>query len=91
MHLDLPVTLQEAVLGASIEVPTVKGKVRLTIPPTSSNGRRLRLAGRGIAGGNQVVELKLVLSTHAEPALSEFLKTWTPAHPLDPRKDMEEP
>ncbi len=89
--LELPVTLQEAVLGASIEVPTVKGKVRLTIPPNSNNGRRLRLAGRGIAGGNQVVELKLVLPTRAEPELAEFLKDWKPAHPIDPRKEMEQP
>ena len=89
--LELPVTLQEAVVGASIEVPTVKGNVRLTIPPNSNNGRRLRLAGRGIAGGNQVVELKLVLPPKHEPALAEFLTTWTPAHPFDPRKDMEQP
>ena len=89
--LELPITLQEAVLGASIEVPTVKGKVRLTIPPNSNNGRRLRLAGRGIAGGNQVVELKLVLSTRHEPNLEKFLKDWQPDHPIDPRKEMEQP
>jgi DnaJ-class molecular chaperone len=89
--LELPVTLQEAVLGASIEVPTVKGKVRLTIPPYSNNGRRLRLAGRGIAGGNQVVELKVMLPTRAEPKLAEFLKDWQPDHPFDPRKEMEQP
>lgn len=89
--LELPITLQEAVLGATVEVPTVKGKVRLTIPPHSGTGKRLRLAGRGIAGGNQVVELKLVLPSRHEPELSEFLKTWTPAHPFDPRKDMEQP
>jgi len=89
--LELPVTLQEAVLGAGIEVPTIKGKVRLTIPPNSGAGRRLRLAGRGINGGNQVVELKLVLPSRTEPALAEFLRGWTPEHPFDPRKDMDAP
>jgi DnaJ-class molecular chaperone len=89
--LELPVTLQEAVLGATIEVPTVKGKVRLAIPPHSGNGRRLRLAGQGIAGGNQVVELKLVLPSRAEPELAEFLKAWKPTHQVDPRKEMEGP
>jgi DnaJ-class molecular chaperone len=89
--LELPVTLKEAVLGATLEVPTVSGKVRMTIPPHSNNGRRLRLAGRGIAGGNQVVELKVVLPTHEEPALAEFLQTWEPAYPVDPRKDIEQP
>jgi DnaJ-class molecular chaperone len=89
--LELPVTLQEAVLGASIEVPTVKGKVRLTIPPNSNSGRRLRLAGRGIAGGNQVIELKVVLPGRAEPKLAEFLKDWQPEHPIDPRREMDQP
>jgi DnaJ-class molecular chaperone len=89
--LELPVTLKEAVLGATLEVPTVNGKVRMTIPPHSGNGRRLRLAGRGIAGGNQVVELKVVLPTREEPALAEFLQAWEPVHPADPRKDLEQP
>jgi DnaJ-class molecular chaperone len=87
--LDLPVTLQEAVLGASVEVPTVKGRVKLTIPPNSANGAKLRLARRGIAGGNQVVELKLVLPAGPEPALAEFLKTWTPDKPVNPRVALE--
>jgi DnaJ-class molecular chaperone len=87
--LELPVTLKEAVLGATLEVPTISGKVRMTIPPHSNNGRRLRLAGRGIAGGNQVVELKVVLPTREEPELANFLQTWEPAHPVDPRKDLE--
>lgn len=89
--LELPVTLQEAILGTTLEVPTIGGKVRMTIPPQSGNGRRLRLAGRGIAGGSQVVELKVVLPTRNEPALAEFLKTWKPGHPFEPRKDLERP
>ena len=88
--LELPVTLKEAVLGATLEVPTISGKVRMTIPARSNNGRRLRLAGRGIAGGNQVVELKVVLPTREEPALADFLKTWEPEHPVNPRKDLEQ-
>ena len=43
-------TLQEAVLGTTLEVPTIKGPVRLTIPPNSGRGTRLRLRGRGIEG-----------------------------------------
>ena len=89
--LELPVTLKEAVLGAKVEVPTIKGPVSLTIPPNSSGGTRLRLKGRGIAGGHQRVELKIVLPPHAEPELAAFLKTWTPRHPYDPRKGMTGP
>jgi DnaJ-class molecular chaperone len=82
----LPVTLQEAFLGATIEVPTIKGMVRLTIPPRSTTGSKLRLRGRGIAGGNQVVELKVMLPPEPEPALAEFLQAWQPERAFDPRR-----
>ena len=87
--MELPVTLKEAVLGAGIDVPTVRGKVRLTIPPNSANGAKLRLARRGIAGGNQFVELKVVLPPGPEPALKAFLESWEPANPLNPRASLE--
>lgn len=88
--IDLPVTLQEAVLGTSVEVPTVKGTVRVTIPPASGHGTKLRLRGRGVNGGSQVVELRLVLPQGEEPALAAFLRDWTPEHPFDPRADLDE-
>lgn len=87
--VELPVTLQEAVLGARIEVPTIGGRVTVTVPPGSANGARLRLRGRGIAGGDQFVELKVVLPTDDEPELAEFLKTWKPRHPVNPRGGMK--
>jgi DnaJ-class molecular chaperone len=86
--LELPVSLTEAVLGARIEVPTIKGNVHLTIPPHSNTGTRLRLKERGIAGGHQYVDLKIVLAAEPEPELAQFLKGWTPNHPFDPRKGM---
>ncbi len=88
--LTLPVTLKEAVLGAALEVPTIKGKVRLSVPPGSGTGTRLRLRGRGIRDGHQFVELAVVLPPGEEPALAEFLKTWTPVHDVDPRAGMED-
>lgn len=88
--LDLPITMKEAVLGASVEVPTAKGRVRLSIPPGSGTGTRLRLKGRGVGEGHQYVVLKPVLPQGAEPALAEFLRGWTPAHELDPRAGLLE-
>ena len=41
LRLDLPISLDEAVLGAKIPVPTLSGKVQVTIPPNSSSGRTL--------------------------------------------------
>jgi DnaJ-class molecular chaperone len=89
--VELPVTVQEAVLGASLEVPTIKGKVRLTIPAGSGTGTRLRLRGRGIRQGHQFVQLHVVLPPNEEPELAAFLKTWKPRHPIDPRAGQEEP
>jgi DnaJ-class molecular chaperone len=86
--LDLPVTLAEAVLGARIEVPTIKGSVHLTVPPRSNTGTRLRLKERGIAGGHQYVDLKIVLGPEPEPELTAFLERWAPEHPFDPRKGL---
>jgi DnaJ-class molecular chaperone len=87
--LELPVTLREAILGASVDVPTVAGKVRLSIPPNSANGAKLRLGGRGIAGGHQIVELRVVLPAAPDPALAAFLADWTPETVENPRAEME--
>ena len=86
--LDLPVTLQEAILGARVAVPTLTGPVTLTIPPRSGPGTSLRLRDRGIAGGHQFVVLNVVLPQNEEPALAAFLRDWQPDHPQDPRADM---
>jgi len=83
--LDLPVTLKEAVLGAKVEVPTIEGSVMLTIPPHARDGQQLRLRGRGVRGGNQVVVLRVVLPAGPEPELEAFLTGWTPRDRSDPR------
>lgn len=88
--LDLPITVREAVLGASLEVPTIRGAVRLSIPPGSGTGTRLRLRGRGIHEGHQYVVLNVVLPPGDEPELAAFLKTWEPRQTADPRAGLEE-
>jgi DnaJ-class molecular chaperone len=46
--MDLPVTVSEVLAGASIEVPTPDGPVRVKVPPRSQSGRQLRVKGRGV-------------------------------------------
>jgi DnaJ-class molecular chaperone len=87
--MDLPVTLSEAVLGAKISVPTIKGSVTLTVPPNANTGTRLRLKERGIAGGHQYVDLKIVLPPQPEPELAQFLEGWKPRQNFDPRKGLD--
>lgn len=82
---DIPVSLQEAVLGTSMEVPTIHGPVRVSVPPGSGTGTRLRLRGKGIRQGHQFVQLQVVLPPGDEPELAAFLKTWTPKTPFSPR------
>lgn len=48
LYLDLPLTIAEATLGATVTVPTLEGSVEVTVPPGSASGRKLRLRGRGI-------------------------------------------
>lgn len=92
IHLELPVSLQEAVLGATIAVPTVHGKVSMRVPPGSNTGKTLRLKGKGVVDrkskttGDQYVTLKVVLPETPDPALEEFVETWAKDHPYDPRR-----
>lgn len=88
--VELPVTIQEAVLGTKLEVPTVRGKVRLTIPPNSGTGTRLRLRGRGIHQGHQFVQLHVVLPPAEEPELTAFMQSWQPRQAFNPRAGLEE-
>jgi len=91
IHLDLPVSLHEAVLGGKVKVPTIDGNVNATIPPNSSSGTVLRLKGRGVMApkgdrrGDQLVKLRIVLPEEGNDALADFLKGWEPKA-YDPRK-----
>lgn len=53
LHVDLPVTVGEAVRGAMVEVPTLDGPVRLRVPPGTQTDRKLRLKGKGITRRGQ--------------------------------------
>lgn len=94
VHLEVPVTLKEAVLGARIEVPTVKGPVTMTVPEGSNTGTTLRLRERGIRNrksgtrGHQFVTLKVVLPPGEEPELRAFLESWQPRTQKNPREEM---
>lgn len=63
--VDLPISVKEAVSGAKITVPTINGKVAVTVPPYSSSGEKLRLKGQGIKAknglGDEIVNLQIVL------------------------------
>lgn len=93
IHLELPVTLAEAVLGGKVMVPTPSGAVSMTIPPESNTGQVLRLRGKGApkpdgTQGDEYVTLKVVLPEGGDGELAGFLRGWAPKHPYDPRRGM---
>ncbi|MDP5307536.1 DnaJ C-terminal domain-containing protein [Paracoccus spongiarum] len=81
----LPIGLDEAVLGGKVAVPTIDGPVNMTIPKGASSGRRLRLRGRGINGGDQQVELRIVMPPKVDDELAAFFEEWRGRHGYDPR------
>jgi DnaJ-class molecular chaperone len=88
--LDVPITVDEAVLGAKIEVPTISGRVQLTLPKATSSGRIFRLKGRGVHNltsghtGDQLVTVRIVLPDTVDEGLAYFLSEWRQKHRYDP-------
>jgi DnaJ-class molecular chaperone len=95
--LDLPITIDEAILGGKVEAPTIAGRVSLTIPKNASSGQLLRLRGKGVKNtqssntGDQIVKLRIVLPQRPDRELAEFMETWRAAHAYDPRASLKEP
>ncbi len=82
IHLDLPITLEEAVLGEKVNIPTIDGKVTMTIPKGSSSGRIMRLKGKGApvpkskTRGDQYVKLQIMLPAEPDEDLEKAIKKW---------------
>ncbi len=89
LRLDLPVTLYEAVLGATVPVATLDGTVEITLPPGANKGRTLRLRGKGLPGpsgaGDLLVTPRVALPDRTDPELEALARRWRDEHPYDPR------
>jgi len=92
--VDLPITLDEAVLGGKVEVPTISGRVSVTVPAGANTGQTLRLKGRGVkrgsTSGDQLVKLSIVMPEHVDDDLKAFAEKWREAHRYDPRRKLKE-
>ena len=62
LRLTLPISLKEAVLGGKVSVPLPGGDVGLKIPAGANTGQKMRLKGKGIAGGDLIVTLQIILA-----------------------------
>lgn len=92
VRLDLPITLNEALGGAKVKVPTVEGAVMLTIAPGSGSGKVLRLKGKGFTRksggrGDQLVTLEVDLPAN-DADLQSRLEGWTDSRNVRGRLDV---
>lgn len=91
LHLELPISLSEAVLGGQIRVPTPTGVVTMSVPKGSNTGTTLRLKGKGAprkggGQGDEYVKLKIVLPKAPDADLEAFVQSWDKGKTFDPRE-----
>jgi curved DNA-binding protein len=84
--LEVPLSLREAVLGTRVDVPTLDGsRLSVKVPPGTSSGTRLRLRGKGIKGGDQYIETKVVVPAPRDERSRELIEEFARLNPQDPR------
>ena len=84
--IEVSIGLHESVLGLKAPMPTLTGTVEVAIPKGSSSGSMLRLKGKGIKGGDQMVKLKIVMPPVIDAELEAAIRKWSEGHPYDPRR-----
>lgn len=90
----VPISLPEAVLGGPIEVETISGSVKMTVPKGCSSGKTLRLKGKGVAAGKSTGDHLVTLVIHMpaviDDELSRFMGEWKKTHGYNPREPRKE-
>jgi molecular chaperone DnaJ len=87
LHIVVPVAIQEAALGARVDVPSVDGPARLRVPPGTQSGQRFRIHERGAPSprdgrrGDLIVEVKLVLPDVLDERSKELLREFGKINP----------
>ncbi len=94
LSMTVPVAVHEAVLGARIDLPSLDGTVKVTIPPGTQAGRLIRLAGRGAptAGGGRgdlIVEVRLVLPAAVDERSRDLMREFGRLNSEDVRRDLQ--
>ena len=95
IYLTVPVTVNEAALGAKIEVPTIDGRALLKIPPGTQPGQKLRLREKGVPSatkegvrGDEIVEITLHVPMPRDERTKELLRELAKLNPEDPRAEL---
>ena len=92
LTMDLPITVGEAVRGATVEVPTPTGPVKVKIPPGAQSGQRLRVKGKGVPAHGKSpagdLYLRLMIRVPKEKVAHEAIEKIDQAYDEDVRKDL---
>jgi len=92
LYVEVPITITEAALGATIEVPSVDGTTAMRIPPETSSGQVFRLRGKGVphlksgGHGDQFVTVKVVAPRNLDARSRELLREFDRLNPASPRR-----
>lgn len=95
LFLDLPVSVREATLGAKVEIPTLEGRVTVTVPPGTDSGARLRLRGKGVphpsggARGDLYAVVKIRVPRDLDADATARLESLSKFDPPDLRRELE--
>lgn len=94
VYTEIPITIFDAVLGASIEVPTLSGTAKMKVPPATSSGQKFRLGSKGapILGkkgkrGDQYVIVKIVPPKHPTSDAIRAYEDMAERYPYEPREE----
>jgi len=91
IYLNVPITLDEAILGAKIDVPTLDGRATVTIKPGTQNGQMLRLKGKGVPRlkdgtvGDLYIVIEVVLPKRVNSTSKELIAEFSKLNPVNPR------
>ncbi len=94
IHIQIPVTVSEAGLGAKIEVPTIDGRALLKVPQGTQNGQKFRLREKGVMNarknkrGDEIVEVVIQAPKAQDERTRELLRELSQANTEDPRKEI---
>ncbi|MBI4125454.1 MAG: DnaJ domain-containing protein [Deltaproteobacteria bacterium] len=90
---EIPITIYEAILGATIPVPTLDGTTRMKVPKGTASGQKFRLKGKGCPDlenkgtkGDQYVIVRIVPPEKSDPELEKLIEEWAAKHPYNPRE-----
>jgi DnaJ-class molecular chaperone len=89
IYTDIPIGIHEAILGATIDVRTIHGNVKVKIPKGTNSGTKFRIKGQGIKGANHYVAVQTVMPREIDPELEKSIKGWSENHSYNPRKEKE--